>query len=152
MSQFEPKLIANQGNGMAQTWHDTFNQILATIQLTPPTDQTEPTPSTKPAGSVYFNEQYNFELTYSKPYKVLTSKADLYGYPNGLALLYTGGQAYDIIIEAWETQSAYEAHYATRLKDVTVLKTPEKFITLLNNTDTPENQKVIDSAKLLFKL
>lgn len=154
-TDFETTLQNHQGVGLAQTWYDTFYGIASTVQLMTPV--ANPSPSVTPVSSVapsptgltYKNETYGFELTYEKPYRVLTSKNDLYGYPKGVALLYTGGQAYDIVIEVWDAQAAYEKEYAGRLADLKVIKNKGKFITLLNNNPgSAENKKIIDSVKV----
>lgn len=99
--------------------------------------------------SVYKNAKYGFTVAYPKPYKVLDSKDDLSGYPKGVALLYTGGQSYDIVIEVWDTKAEYEANYEARVSDLKVVESKGKFITIFDNTGSPENQKIIESFKLL---
>ena len=92
----------------------------------------------------------SFEIWYPPSYKALDSQDDLYGYPKGVVLLYGGGQVYDVVIEAWDSQAAYEQEYGPRMSDVTVKKSQDKFITILdNNPGEPENKKVIESFKLL---
>ncbi len=148
--QFEQALSYDQGSGMAQDWYDTFNGIVGTINLsipnTPTTKTENKTPSTD---KVYRNETYGFETTYPKEYRILTDADSLSGYPNGVALLYTGGQAYDVIIEIWDNKSDYEKNYEGRLSDLKVFENKGKFITFFNNTGSPNNQKIIDSVKML---
>ena len=150
---FESTLAAHEGVGVAQEWYDTFKTMVGTIQMVKPTATAAPAtvkPTSAPAsGSVYKNDTYGFQISYDKPYRLLTSKDDLSGYPKGVALLYTGGQAYNIVIEVWDNESDYKTEYASRLMDVTMIKSKEKYITLLNNTGEPMNQKIIDSFKLV---
>jgi hypothetical protein len=127
------------------------------VQLTVPI--TSPVPTVSPAvsptpisGQVYKNDLYGFTLTYDKPYRLLTDKDSLSAYPHGLALFYTGGQAYNLVIEVWDSQSAYEKEYAGRISDLKIFKKNDKYITILtilNNTDSDSNQKIIDSLQLL---
>lgn len=144
---FETTLEKKQGKGMAQEWFDTFDAIVKTVILTTPSN----TPSVTASAdlSVYKNDKYGFEISYPKPYRALEDTDSLSGYPKGVALLYTGGQAYDVVIEVWNTQSEYESNYSSRLSDITVMKSKDKFITLLNNTKVPGNEKIIASLKLL---
>lgn len=109
-----------------------------------------PSPSATPASglSVYKNNKYGFEVSYSTPFKALSSKDNLSGYPNGAVLLYSGGQSYDVIIEVWDTKAEYESEYGPRVSELKVVESNGKFITLLNNNNTPEGQKIIDSFKL----
>jgi hypothetical protein len=156
-SNFETVLLNHQGQGLAQTWYDTFYAIANTVQLTVPI--TSPVPTVSPAvsptpisGQVYKNDLYGFTLTYDKPYRLLTDKDSLSAYPHGLALFYTGGQAYNLVIEVWDSQSAYEKEYAGRISDLKIFKKNDKYITILtilNNTDSDSNQKIIDSLQLL---
>lgn len=121
-----------------------------TVQPTSPsTFQPTPVPTNSvPAGwSTYKNDAYGFEISYPAPYKAQSSKDDLYGYPKGVVLLYSGGQAYDIVIEVWNSQKEYEDEYQARVSELTVFKSGAKFITVLDNTGTPENKEIIKSFK-----
>lgn len=151
IENFDGLLQKNQGKGVAQEWYNTFNDIVKTIELFEPVSVA---PSSTPAqaldnGLTYANEVYQFKLNYEAPYRVLTSKDDLYGYPNGIALIYAGGQAYDIVVEVWNSKAAYENEYAGRMSDITVIESKGKFITFLNNTSEAGNQKIIDSVKMM---
>ena len=140
-ADFETALSKNLGTGVAQEWYKTFYDILDTIDITKPG-------VTSTFGTVYKNNKYGFELTYQTPYKVLTDKDNLYGYPNGVALIYAGGQAYDVVVEVWDSEMDYQSHYASRIADLTVLKNQNKFITLFDNTGEIKNKQIISSAKL----
>jgi hypothetical protein len=157
---FETALTQHQGKGIAQEWYDTFYAIANTVQVFPPTATPTPSPSPSPtptptpsptpvSGTSYTNEKYGFSLTYDKPYKLLIDKDNLYGYPHGVALLYAGGQAYDLVIEAWDTKAAYESEYGSRVSDLTVFQNKGKYITVLDNTGSAANKKIIESIKLL---
>lgn len=145
-------LAKNQGTGIAQEWFSTFEPIINSVQLSnldsSPSLQPKNSPSTT-EGKVYTNEAYGFQVTYDAPYRLLTDKDSLYGYPNGVALLYTGGQAYDVIIEVWNSKAEYEKAYANQMTYVRVLEIKGKFVTLFNSTQSAENQKIIDSAKAI---
>lgn len=143
MSGFEPMLAKQEGRGMAQEWFDTFDALVKTVTLITPSK------SLAPVWSTYKNTSYGFEISYPAPYRVLTDKDALSGYPNGVALLYTGGQAYDIVIEVWNTKAEYESNYSSRMSDVTVKESKGKFITFLDNTQSPENKQIIATIKLL---
>jgi len=124
------------------------SMISPTVKETKATKMISPTESANGSeGVLYENSEYGFELWYSPEYKVLTDSENLYGYPHGVALLYRGGQAYDLIIEVWNTQAEYEAAYASRMSDLTVIQAKGKFITILDNTLTPENQEIIATFK-----
>ncbi len=143
ITTFEPTLAQKKGQGAGQEWYDTFDAIVKTVTLTTPNNTVSSDLST------YKNDQYGFEIFYPKPYRALDDAASLSGYPKGVVLLYTGGQAYDVVIEVWNTQSEYESSYSSRMSDVTVVKSKDKFITLFNNTKEPENEKIIATFKLL---
>lgn len=150
---FDELLQKNQGQGIAQEWYNTFNDIVKTIELFEPVSVA---PSATPTqvfndGLTYTNDAYKFKLNYEAPYRVLTSKDDLYGYPNGIALIYAGGQAYDVIVEVWNSKAAYESEYAGRLSELKVIESAGKFITFLNNTSSAENQEIIDSVKMIVE-
>jgi|GEM_PF-5225451 hypothetical protein len=141
MSVFESTLADNKGAGMGQTWYNTFYDILDTLEQATPV-------LTAGDETLYSNEKYGFTLTHSNQFKVLTDKDNLYGYPNGVALIYKGGQAYDIVIEAWDSQLAYEQAHSGNLANVTAFESKGKFITFYNNTESPDNKKIIDSVKI----
>jgi len=113
-----------------------------------PTSEVSPTQSveesTIPAGwSTYVSSEYGFEISYPSSYQTLDDSENLYGWPNGVVLFYKGGQAYDVAIEAWDTQTEYEAKYGTNNSNLTVHTVGNKFITLLDNTQDAENSDVI---------
>lgn len=145
MKDFEPTLAKKEGKGAGQTWYDTFEQIIKTVTVTSPSVATS-----KNDLSTYKNDKYGFQISYPASFKALDSKDDLLAYPKGVLLLYAGGQAYDVIIEVWDTKSEYEKEYEFRLSDVaTVVKSKDKFITVFNNTNHPENAAIIASLKFL---
>jgi hypothetical protein len=124
------------------------SMISPTVKETKATKMIEPIDSANGSeGVLYENSEYGFELWYSPEYKVLADSENLYGYPHGVALLYQGGQAYDLVIEAWDSQAEYEAAYGSRMSDLTVIQAKGKFITILDNTLTPENQEIIATFK-----
>lgn len=145
--EFNSLLVAHKGTGTAQNWYDTFQAIVGTIQLTTP--KISATPVINTTAMLYKNDTYGFELQYEKPYRVLTDADNLSGWPHGIALIYAGGQAYDIVIQSWATESAYKEEYKNRLSDVKVINHNGLFITVLDNTKEPGNQKIIDSIRVL---
>lgn len=155
LNNFEKTLANKKGAGMGQEWYDDFDAIVKTVTLTTPSvaaSKPSPTaqPKSIPAGWLtYKNFANGFEISYPTNYQALDNKDALSAYPHGIILLYTGGQAYDVIIETWNTKDQYESIYASRLSDITVLKSNGKFITLLDDTHSPDNKKIIETFKLL---
>lgn len=139
---FLATLEKKMGKGIAQQWYDTFQGIVQTITFTTPINAATNM-------STYTNNTYGFTISYPNSYKALDDANNLYGYPHGIVLLYSGGQAYDVVIESWNTQAEYENAYSSRMPDVTVVKSNGKFITLLDNTKSAENKQIIASFKLL---
>jgi hypothetical protein len=95
---------------------------------------------------IYSNSQYNFEISYPANYKVLTSKDDLYGWPDAILLLYGGGQAYDVAIEVWDTEAEYKAKYPG--VSLAVYSINGKFITISDQTLSEDNKTIIQSFQL----
>lgn len=112
----------------------------------------QPTQSIKdtsiPSGWLtYKNSEYGFEISYPDNYDALDDKENLYGWPNGVVLLYKGGQAYDIAIEVWDNQSEYESKYPNNT-NLTVKKIGDKYLTITDNTLEEENTKIISTFKI----
>lgn len=128
------------------------NQTAAEEVVIIPTEEpvTTPTPATNiPAGwKIYKNETYNFQIAYPAKYKVLTDKKDLYGWPNAVALIYGGGQSYDLPIEVWNLPSEYLAKYKSEA-GLVAKKIGDKYITLVNVNMNPEVDEIIATFKLL---
>jgi len=110
-----------------------------------PLETIDPTANWK----TYTNEKYQFEIKYPKNYQVLTDKNNLYGWPNAVALIYDGGQSYDIPVEVWDSEKAYQDKYKTQISDLTIFKSENKFITLLDSTKEADNAKIISTFKFL---
>lgn len=149
-SSFSDTLKQGKGKGAAQEWYDNFDAIVKTLKLVEPVITPSPVPTATISSDLltYKNFVYGFEISYPKSFKAQTSKEDLYGYPKGILLLYSGGQAYDVIVEVWNTKAEYEKEYAGRLSDLTVFESKGKFITVLDNTKTAETKEIIKNFKL----
>lgn len=114
-----------------------------------PTPQA-PTPiaETKHGWKVYTSEKYGFEISYPDTYQALDDQQNLYGWPNGVVLFYNGGQAYDIAIQAWDSEADYQKAYPTSNFDLAVHEVRGKFITILNSTQEPQNPEIISTFKV----
>ncbi|OGM23987.1 hypothetical protein A2715_02330 [Candidatus Woesebacteria bacterium RIFCSPHIGHO2_01_FULL_39_32] len=104
--------------------------------------------SSKPGWKLYSNKKYGFQISYPDSYQALEDEENLYGWPNAVVLLYSGGQSYDLPIEAWNTKAEYEAKYKTT-PNLTVKEVNGKFITLLNANFEEEVDEIIDTFKAL---
>jgi hypothetical protein len=131
------------------------NEPATSIELSPaPTSQPtlEPEPTEPVAeGNVpsdwltYTSEEYGFQISFPADYEPLDDTGNLYGWPNGVVLLYRGGQAYDIVIEAWNNEADYLAKYGSRIGDLTAFEIGGRFITILDNTQNVGNAAVIET-------
>lgn len=111
------------------------------ISLTP---TASPTATKVPPGwDTYQNTPYGFEISFPKPYQALTDANSLSGWPDAVVLIYNGGQAYDVVIEHWDTKAEYESKYASQMQNLTVYQVNGKYLTLLDSTDEPLNAQII---------
>ena len=126
--------------------------------LPTPTSTATPVSSTEPVMEksdipegwlTYTNTKYGFQISYPSNFKALDDADNLYGWPDAVVLFYAGGQSYDLPVEVWNTEAEYKAKYATQLDQVIVKKVGGKFITLLNNNNTPEVNQIILTFKEL---
>jgi hypothetical protein len=113
-------------------------------------------PSDTPAGpsipagwNTYRNETYGFEISYPSTYQALDDADNLYGWTNGVVLLYNQGQSYDIAIQAWNSQPEYESELGTEMARITVHTIGSRFITVFNITEEPENAAVIATFRAI---
>ncbi len=95
----------------------------------------------------YTNKQYSFEISYPEKYKVLTDKESMYGWPKAVALIYGGGQSYDLAIEVWNNESEYQKKYDSTYKNVTVKKIGNFYITLINTNYDSKVDEIIKTFK-----
>ncbi len=96
----------------------------------------------------YTSEEYNFEISYPSTYKAMDDANNLYGYPNGIVLIYGGGQSYDLVIEHWSTQSEYENKYKNQ-SNITIKKIGDVYISMLNTNFEPEVDEIIETFKII---
>ncbi len=131
---------------------EKVNQTAAEEVVIMPTEEPVPTPTPQsniPAGwKIYKNETYNFQIAYPAKYKVLTDEKNLYGWPNAVALIYGGGQSYDLPIEIWNSPSEYLAKYQSEA-GLVAKKVGNKYITLVNVNKDPEVDEIIATFRLL---
>lgn len=122
----------------------TVAPVIVTPAPTPvPTDSGPQVPS---GWQTYTNSQYGFSISYPSNYKALSDKDNLYGWPDAIVLLYSGGQAYNIAIEVWDTESAYKLKYPTEA--LSVYEVNGKFITISDQTKSAQNQDIIATFHL----
>jgi hypothetical protein len=125
----------------------TISAIPTAIATATPTIVPTATPSKIPAGwQSYTNLQYDFTVSYPPDYKVLTDKENLYGWPKAIALIYGGGQAYDVAIEIWDTEAEYKAKYPG--EKLAVYKVFDKFLTVSDQTKNAETEEIISTFSL----
>ena len=123
------------------------------VTLAPETVIATPTPVPTIAGPVipagwqtYTNTQYGFTISFPAKFKALTDKENLYGWPNGVVLIYGGGQAYDIVIEVWSSEAQYKAKYPG--ETLPVYQVNGKFLTIADQTKSSENAAIIATFNL----
>lgn len=143
--QLQQKMLPPNQN----TATDTQPEITTT-----PTDVSSPTatttaatatPNPHPDWETYTSQDHGFKFSYPPEFEALDSVDDLYGWPDGVALLYKGGQAYDIPIEIWDNQSDYQTKYQNRLSELEVKQINGKYVTFLNNTDNQFFQEIVNT-------
>lgn len=117
----------------------------APCPTTSPSPTILPTPSVKPGWKIYKNDDYGFEISYPDKYQIVEDK---YGWPKAVLLLYSGGQSYDLAIEAWNSAAEYQNKYKTT-NNLTVKEVKGKFITLLNTNFKDEVDQIIATFKIL---
>ena len=121
------------------------------ISTPQPTEPEKATTSNIPQGWLtYTNEDYGFAISYPLGYEALDDQENLYGWPNGVVLLYKGGQSYDLPMEVWNTVAEYEAKYPVAMMDtITAHQIGNYYITLNNQNDSPEVDQIISTFTTL---
>lgn len=89
----------------------------------------------------YEGAEHGFEISYPSGYEALDDSNSLYGWENGIVLLYGGGQSYDIAVEIWDTEVEYESKYPGG--NYVVIAVGGKYITATNLNMTPEGAQIL---------
>ena len=110
----------------------------------PPAPTAAPPGPTIPAGwSTYRNDAVGFEISYPTTYSALDDANNLYGWTNGVVLLYNSGQSYDLAIQLWNSQAEYENEFSGQMERITIHPIGNQFLTIMDVTQEPENSGVI---------
>lgn len=97
----------------------------------------------------YQNMQYGFEISYPPSYQALDDADNLYGWPNGIVLLYNGGQSYDIAIQYWNNEQEMNNNYPNTGGFLTSVPVGNQIISIFNITRESENPAVAATFRLL---
>ncbi len=130
----------------------TDTESLADDPVSPTSTQVqeaEPTPDPYQDWLSYTNTEYGFQISYPDNYEALDDENNLYGWPNGVMLLHGGGQAYDVVVEAWDSEQEYLEKYPGGDSEVMVEQINDKYITVHDNTNQEKNSEIIDSFQEL---
>lgn len=137
-------------NFSEKTNKDTVSLVESSPTLTAVEKETN-TITTTPTGAevnqTYTNTKYGFTISYPPKYKALTSKDDLYGWDKAVVLFYSGGQAYDVAVEVWNSEAEYKEKYVDVA--LTVFPVNGKFVTLYDQSLETENKTLINSFKTI---
>ncbi len=88
-----------------------------------------------------------FSLRHPENYKTATDSA----WKNSSIILYTGGQVYDLVVQVWNTEDEYKKFFGetySGLENMTIQKVGNKIVTLLNQNNSEEVDKIIQSFKV----
>jgi hypothetical protein len=123
-----------------------------TPELPPPAASAPPAtpePTPLPVGwAIYRSEDEGFEIAYPTSYAPLDDSDNLYGWPNGLLLLYNAGQSYDIVVQVWDSVEEYESALGSDVSRAMVFPSEGRFFTVMDITQEPDNASVIATFRL----
>jgi hypothetical protein len=93
-----------------------------------------------------YDVNVGFSVRYPANFKPVTNEA----WENASIILYSGGQSYDLVIQVWDNEEEYKNYYGNSavLQNMTVHKVGSKYVTLLNQNNTEEVAKIIESFKV----
>lgn len=97
----------------------------------------------------YKNYGLGFEISFLEKYKLLDDSDNKYGWKNSVALIYGGGQSYDLAISIWDSEQEYKDEYKNQDDRLTVFKVKEKYIVLFNQNKEGEIEETIATFKTL---
>ena len=97
---------------------------------------------------IYTNEDLGFSFAYPDNYSVLTDEDNLYGWENGVLLIYDGGQSYDIVVQIWDSIEEPESIYGNRMVDAAVFEKGGQIITVFDITKEADNATIISTFQV----
>lgn len=101
----------------------------------------------KTGWKTYRNYGLGFEISFLDKYKLLDDIENKYGWKNAVALLYSGGQSYNLVISLWDSEQEYKEEYKNMEDRVTIFRIKEKYLVLFNQNKESD----IDEAIATFQ-
>jgi len=97
---------------------------------------------------IYENIEYKFQISYPEQFNALDNADSLYGWENGIVLFYDGGQAFNIVIQWWNSEEEIESKFPGMMEQVVTYKVYDKFLTIFNITGEPQFEEIVNSFRV----
>ncbi|MFC1622235.1 hypothetical protein ACFL13_02565 [Patescibacteria group bacterium] len=141
---FNPKQPANEIMGEMPT---PVKEEVAVIEETEETEETTEEEAVDTDQPSYVNEEIGFGISFPEDCEALDDETNLYGWSNGVVLIYCGGQAYDVAVEVWDTEDEYEAKYLDGV-DIVEELSDGRYLTVVDMTKSDVTADILSSFDL----
>ncbi|MFC1622234.1 hypothetical protein ACFL13_02560 [Patescibacteria group bacterium] len=97
----------------------------------------------------YKDDELNFDILFPAGCGVSNEELDTYGWPNGVVLIYCGGETYDVAVEVWDTEEEFRDKYPDEENLVVEMLEDGRYLTVVDIANEQYSANILKTFRFL---